>query len=136
MTPGKPDDRFSETLREFNAVQEELSRLPETDFARRQELGDREEELRGELRRFSVEHTDDMSIDQLKRLITSVEGRLRDHYSNRLSHTSGAQTGYGGGLDPKVLHRMHRAMDEAGDLPALKAELARLKDKLATLNPT
>ena len=133
MTPGKADERFSETLREFNAVQEELSRLPEADFARRQDLRDREEELRGELRSFSIEQTDDMSIVQLKRLIASVEGRLKDHYRNRLSHTSGAQTGFGGGLDPKVLHRMHRAMDEAGDLPALKAELARLKDKLANL---
>lgn len=126
-------DRFSETLREFNAVQEELGGLPEDDFARRQDLHDREDELRAELRGFSAEHTDDMSIDQLKRLITSVERRLEDHYGNRLSHTTGAQTGFGGGLDPKVLHRMHRAMDEAGDLPAMKAELARLKDRLATL---
>ena len=133
MAPGEAGGRFSETLREFNAVQEELSRVAESDFTRRQDLRDREEELRGELRSFSVVHTDDMSIDQLKRLIASVEGRLEDHYSNRLSHTSGAQTGYGGGLDPKVLHQMHRAMDAAGDLPALKAELARLKDKLATL---
>ena len=133
MTPSQSDDRFSETLREFNAVQEELSQLAEADFARRQDLRDRETELRGDLRKFSAENTDDMSIDQLKRLIASVERRLEEHYGNRLSHTSGAQTGYGGGLDPKVLHRMHRAMDEAGDLPAIKAELTRLKDKLANL---
>ena len=133
MTPSQPDDRFSEVLREFNAVQEELSQLAEADFARRQDLRDRETELRGDLRKFSAENTDDMSIDQLNRLIASVERRLEDHFSNRLSHTSGAQTGYGGGLDPKVLHRMHQAMDAAGDLPAIKAELTRLKDKLANL---
>ena len=133
MDTDQADDRFSQVLREFDAVQQELRDLPDSDFARRQDLHDREDTLRVELREFHVEQSDDMSIEQLKRLIASVEKRIEDHYGNRLSHTTGAQTGFGGGLDPKVLHKMHRAMDEAADLPAMKAELARLKDKLANL---
>ena len=133
MTSDSTEDPFAETLQEFNTVQEKLRKVPEDDLSRRQDLRDREDALRAELRGFSVEQIDDSSIDQLKRLISSVEQRLEDHYGNRLSHITGPQTGFGGGLDPKVMHKMHRAMDEAGDLPAIKAELARLRDQLASL---
>ena len=127
------DSRFKATLRELARVQDELRDLPRDDLAGRHDLHRREEQLRGELREFSAAWTDHLSIDQLKRHIASVERRLQDHYSNRVSHVTAAQTGFGGGLDPKVLHRMHRATDEVGDLPAIKAELTRLKDKLANL---
>ena len=114
-------------------MQDELKSVPKGDFARRQDLNEREAQLRNELRAYSAGWTDHLSIDQLRRLINQAERRLAEHYGNRLSHTSGAQTGYGGGLDPQILHWMHRAMDQAGDLAGMKAELARLKDKLATL---
>jgi hypothetical protein len=127
------DDRFSQTMRELTRVQDELRGVPKADYARRQDLHDREDEPRVELRSLGAGWTDHFSIDQLKRRIADTERRIIDHFGNRLSHTSGAQTGYGGGLDPQILHWMHRAMDKAGELPAMKAELARLKDQLAKL---
>ncbi len=128
-----PDTRFSETIQELTRVQDELRTVPADDFARRQDLREREEELRAGLRSLSADWTDHFSIDQLRRRIADTERRITDHYGNRLSHTAGPQTGYGGGLDPQIMHWMHRAMDKAGDLPAMKAELARLKDQLAKL---
>lgn len=127
------DIRFSQTVRELARVQDELRTVPHDEYAKRQDLRDREDELRAELRSFGADWTDHFSIDQLRRRIADTERRIKDHYGNRLSHTSGAQTGYGGGLDPQILHWMHRAMDKAGDLPAMKAELARLKDQLVKL---
>ncbi len=126
-------DGFAETVQELARVQDELRRVPPGEFSTRQDLRDREDELRAELRSLGTDWTDHFSIDQLKKRIAEAERRITDHFGNRLSHTSGAQTGYGGGLDPQILHRMHRAMDKAGDLPALKAELARLRDQLAKL---
>jgi hypothetical protein len=133
MSGVAPGSRLDELLREFHSVQQELTELPEDEFTRRRQLNDRESELRTELREFSAERTDTVSIDQLRRLIAQTERRISEHYGHRLSHTSGAQTGRGGGLDPKILFQMHRAMDKFGNLPEMQAELARLKDRLAAL---
>jgi len=127
------DAEFTATLRELADVVTELSSVPVDQHDRRLALRDRENALRGRLRAFRDTWTDHLSIDQLKRKIAEVETRLADHYGNRLSHTAGGQSGFGGGLDPTVLHRMHRAMDASADLPAMKAELARLRDRLAKL---
>jgi len=133
MPAATSDDRFTRALRELAAVQEELAATATDQFSRRQELAERENELRLELRLFGDSWTDHLSIDQLRRKIDEVKRRLTDHYGNRLSHTSGGQSGFGGGLDPKFLHQMHRAMDRAADLESMEAELARLKDRLAKL---
>lgn len=133
MAADTADIRLSQTMRELARVQDELRAVPPDEFTRRQDLRDREEALRAELRSFAAGWTDHFSIDQLKGRIADTERRIKEHYGNRLSHTAGPQTGYGGGLDPQILHWMHRAMDQAGDLPAMRAELARLKDRLATL---
>ncbi len=133
MAPESPAADFTATLRALTAVQAELSESSEEDLDRRHGLREREETLRAALRSFSAPGTDEDSIDQLKRSIAEAERRIENHFGNRLSHTSGAQTGYGGGLDPKYLHQMNRAMDSANDLAGMKAELSRLKDKLKTL---
>jgi len=128
-----PADSFTQALRELNDVQRELAETDPTDFTTRQDLKDRETALRETIRGFSQEWTDHFSIDQLRRRIKEVERQIEDHYGNRLSYTSGGQSGFGGGLDPKYLHAMHRAMDKSGDLEGTKAELRRLKDQLARL---
>ncbi len=133
MTFTDPADSFNRLLRELDEVQRALVDCDPTDFGRRQDLKDRETALRDEIRGFSHEWTDHLSIDQLRRRIKEVEGQLEDHFGNRLSHTSGGQTGFGGGLDPKYLHAMNRAMDKSGDLEGKRAELRRLKDQLARL---
>jgi len=123
----------TDALRALSLVQEELAATPAEDLLGRRRLRDREIEIRAELRSFSERWTDHLSIDQLKRKIEELERRLGDHYGSRLSHLSGGQSGFGGGIDPTILHRMHRAMDQTGDLSARKAELARLKQKLHLL---
>ena len=133
MTFIDPADAFTRALRELEEVRNELAATDPTDFTRRQDLRDREAALREQVRSFSQEWTDHLSIDQLRRRIGEVEAQIEDHFGNRLSHTSGGQSGFGGGLDPKYLHAMHRAMDKSGDLEGLKAELRRLKDQLARL---
>ena len=117
----------------MSAVQQELAETPADQLARRQELTELEDALRLELRSFRDSWTDHLSIDQLRHRIADMERRLGEHYGNRLSHLAGGQSGFGGGLDPTILHRMHRAMDRSADLPGMQAELARLKDRLAKL---
>lgn len=133
MTSVDPADSFKRALRELDEVRTELAATDPTEFTHRQDLKDRETALRDEIRSFSHEWTDHLSIDQLRRRIGEVEAQIEDHYGNRLSHTSGGQSGFGGGLDPKYLHAMHRAMDKSGDLEGMKAELRRLRDQLARL---
>mgnify|MGYP001813757122 CR=1 FL=1 len=133
MPAATSDERFTQALRELAAVQEELAETAADQFSRRQELAELENELRLELRSFRDSWTDHLSIDQLRHKIDDVERRLGEHFGNRLSHMAGGQSGFGGGLDPTILHRMHRAMDRASDLEAMQAELARLKDRLAKL---
>ena len=133
MTSIDSADRFTFALRELADVQRQLGEVDPTNFALRQELRDRETALREEVRSYSDNWTDHLSIDQLRRRIAELESRLEDHYGNRLPHTSGGQTGFGGGLDPQVLHQMNRAMDRSNDLDGMKAELRRLKDQLANL---
>ena len=133
MTFTDPADSFNRALRELDDVQRQLADADPTDFTLRQDLKDRETALRAEIRDFSQGWTDHLSIDQLRRRIREVEGQIEDHYGNRLSHTSGGQSGFGGGLDPQYLHAMHRAMDKSGDLKGKKAELRRLKDQLTRL---
>lgn len=110
-----------------------MAATPDHEFAKRQALKEQEATLRLELRQFRDSWTDHLSIDQLRRRIGDVRRRLTDHYGNRLSHIAGGQSGFGGGIDPTILHRMHRAMDRSGDLEGLQAELARLEDRLAKL---
>lgn len=133
VTASTSDSDFNFVLRQLAETQERLSETPEEQFALRQDLREREDALRAELRGFSEGWSDHLSIDQLRRRIADMERRLEEHYGNRLSHISGGQSGFGGGIDPKILHRMHRAMDRSSDLPAMKAELVRLKDQLAKL---
>ena len=127
------DDRLTIAIRELADIQTALADVPTEDYQRRQSLREREEAIRRELRDYRDSWTDHLSIDQLRRRIADVERRLGEHYGNRLSHTAGGQSGFGGGLDPTILHSMHRAMDRSGDLESMKAELTRLKDHLAKL---
>lgn len=133
MTQLGDRDDFNLLLRELDDVKRQLAETDATDFARRATLRERETELREEVRSFSQGWTDHLSIDQLRRRIGVLEQQIEAHYGNRLPHTSGGQTGFGGGLDPRYLHEMNRAMDKSGDIEGKKAELRRLKDQLTRL---
>ena len=125
-------EALDDIRRELSVLAERLDTLPGDAFAERLELRMRQDELRDLVRRHAVAG-DLMSADQLERRIADLRRRIESHYGNRLSHSSGPQTGLGGGLDPKYLHEMNRAMDEANDIEGLKTELRKLEDRLKTM---
>ena len=118
--------------RELVVLAERLDSLPADAFDERLTAKMRQSELRDAVRNIGLAG-DILSADQLERQIATLRSRIESHYGNRISHSSGAQTGLGGGLDPKYLHEMHRAMDAAVDIGRLKDELRRLEDKLAAM---
>ena len=90
------------------------------------------EELREAVRTIALAG-DILSADQIERRITELRSRIEAHFGNRLSSSSGPQTGLGGGIDPKHLHQMNRAMDAANNIDRLKEELRKLEDRLAAM---
>ncbi len=118
--------------RELIVLAEQLDSLPEDAFEERLTAKMRQTELRDAVHKIGLAG-DILSADQLERQIATLRSRIEAHYANRISHSSGAQTGLGGGLDPKILHWMNRAMDATGDIDRLKEELRRLENKLAAM---
>lgn len=125
-------EALDDIRRELMVLAERLDRLPTDAFDERLDVRMRQDELREIVRRHAVAG-DLMSADQLERRVTELRSRIEAHYGNRIAHSSGPQTGLGGGLDPKYLFQMNRAMDEAGDIDGLKEELRKLEDRLRTM---
>ncbi len=117
---------------ELAAIQDRLIGLPPEAFSERMELRARQEELREKVRSEALAG-DLLSADQIKRRIAELESTIAAHSANRLSHSSGPQTGMGGGIDPKHLHEMNRRMDESIGLDDLRTQLRRLRDRLAAM---
>lgn len=111
-------------------IEAALQSLPPDAFGQRLDLRTEQAAIREELRSRSLAG-DLLTADQLELRIAHLERQITAHYANRLSHISGPQTGYGGGIDPQILHQMHRRMDETAGIEQLKAEVRRLKDRLA-----
>ncbi len=107
-----------------------LDALPADAFGPRLDLRMEQSSIREELRARSLAG-DLLTADQLELRIAHLERQIEAHYGNRLSHLSGAQTGYGGGIDPQILHQMHRQMDETAGIEQLKTEVQRLRNRLA-----
>lgn len=116
--------------RELVDLAEQLAATPADDFARRMDIRSRQEELR-EIVRTHLVAGDLLSADQLRRQIGLLRDQIERHHGNRLSASSGPQTGMGGGIDPKALHEMHRRMDAAADLEGMRRRLRHLEDQLS-----
>lgn len=129
MTDGHDLD---EIRRELASLAERLIDVPESAIAERTEIIERQRELRAIVRE-RVTAGDLLSADQLERSIEVLRRQIADHYGNRLSHSSGPQTGLGGGLDPKQLHEMNRKMDALADIDGMKKRLRTLEDRLAAM---
>ncbi|MDH3729923.1 MAG: hypothetical protein OES13_02185 [Acidimicrobiia bacterium] len=125
---------LDEVLVELSDVAAKLSDLPVDALEERFHLRQRQEELRAISRQLLSEKGDLLSADELQVQLGRLEEE-RDRYlsETRLSHSAGAQTGQGGGIDPKVVHDMHRSMDKAFDLDGVNAEIDRLRRRLARL---
>lgn len=123
-----------ELLTELSNIAAELSALPVDALEERFRLRRRQDELRARSRELLAETGDILSADEARSRLRHLEAR-RDAYldGTRISHAAGAQTGQGGGIDPKYVHDMHRRMDEAFDLEGLNTEIARLKGLIAKL---
>ena len=124
-------------LAELSAVQARLSELPKDAHEERFQLREHQKELRELSRRQLAQLGDLLSADEVRTRLRQLESQ-REQYLNdtRLSHLAGAQTGQGGGIDPKIVHDMHRNMDESFNLDGLTAEIKRLRRRLATLEGT
>lgn len=120
-------------LAELSEVASELSDLPDNAFEERFELRQRQEELRAASRELLAESGDILSADEARIQLTRLEAERDKYFGTRLSHSAGAQTGQGGGIDPKYVHDMHRRMDAAFDLDGVNAEIDRLRRRLAKL---
>lgn len=118
--------------RELAILGERLEQLPDDAFGERLTIRTRQRDLRVAVQSIALAG-DLMSADQLERRIDFIRSRIKAHYGNRLTTSSGPQTGMGGGLDPKYLHQMNRAMDKANNIDALKKELRKLDDRLAAM---
>lgn len=120
-------------LRELGEIQDRLNQLPHDAFAERSELRERQEELRSTARRMSDERQDPDTVEGIAQQIRHLEHRRDQVLGNRLSPSSAAQTGMGGGIDPEYVHQMNRQMAEAADLEGIEAELSRLRGRLRSL---
>lgn len=124
---------LDELLAELADVATRLAELPDAAFEERLLLRMRQEELR-EISRDLVRRTGDPeSALELGRRLEHLESERDRYLSARLGHSAAAQTGQGGGMDPKYVHDMHEAMDKSFQLDELNAEIDRLRRRLRRL---
>jgi len=120
--------------RRIGEIGDRLAALPADAFNERITLHEEERELRTELRRAGHELFGEDEAGMVRRRIADIERRIRDVRGTRLSASVGAATGYGGGIDPEYAHALNAALDEAGGVGGLQAELQRLRVRLAELD--
>lgn len=120
---------LDKVLAELLAVRSELFELPSSAFERRAVLQGRLTELRAlaaDVRTPSPTDLEALRV-QLGRLETELERRL----GNRLSHSTAAQTGRGGGIDPKYAHTLNGQIDKGLGVAELKAEIHKIRTLLS-----
>jgi hypothetical protein len=106
MTDEQPITDLDDIRTELTVLADRLERLPTEAFNERLTIRMRQDELRDWARTLQTNALagDIMSADQLERRIGMLRERIRQHYGNRLSSSSGPQSGMGGGLDPNQRH--------------------------------
>ena len=128
---------LDEVLRELGEVQDLLIATPSDDFTTRAELSTRQDVLRSEARgaREAVP-VDDLGVEQLAREVQHLEAELTRYLDARPSASAGGPSGGygGGGIDPDILHEMHRKMDSSFGYDEKKERLRALKVRLAELS--
>ncbi len=124
---------LEEVLVALADVQDELLATPGDDFATRATLSDRQDALRLEASRARLAIPDHLDADQLALQVDHLEAEILQHLDTRPSASAGAQTGEGGGIDPRYLHRMHRQMAKSFGLEEKQEQLQLLKARLAEL---
>ena len=125
---------IDDILSELAAIHDAMRAAPADDHATRADLSNRQDALRQEASRVRSLIPDDASADDLEARIRHLEAEIGGHLDTRpsASASSGAGIG-GGGIDPDVLHEMHRAMASSFGLEAKQEELRRLRNRLTEL---
>lgn len=127
---------IEEILSELGEVQDRLLEVDAADFATRADLSNRQDALRLEAKRardgFPI---DDMGAGQLEREIAHLEDELNRFLSTRpsASAASGGGGPGGGGIDPGILHEMHRKMDSSFGFAEKQERIRALRARLSEL---
>jgi hypothetical protein len=110
-----------------------LDELPADAFAERAELRDHIHALQARARDLRAVAGSGLSADQIRTRIGNLESRIAKQAGNHLSASAAAQTGRGGGIEPRDVHRLNRQMDEASGMEGMRRELAALRTELAAI---
>ncbi len=124
-------ETLDRVLADLADVQDAILDLPPEDVAGHLELRERQEGLRARAREVRGGAADELTALQVRARLAHLEARKEEHLGRRLGHLAAAQTGHGGGIDPGIVHRMHREMDAAFGLDDLDREIERLRHLLA-----
>jgi phage terminase small subunit len=120
-------------LADLASVQDELISVASDDFATRAELSNRQDALRREAAEAREAVPDYLTVEQLEADIAHLEAEILAHLESRPAASSGAQTGFGGGIDPQYLHGMHREMAKSFGLEEKQKRLQLLKGRFNEL---
>ena len=120
---------LDEILADLAQIQDSLLATPAEDFATRAALSNRQDDLRSEAGRLRDAVGEELSVGQLEAQIAHLESEILNPLSTRPSASAGGPSGGmgGGGIDPDVLHEMHRKMAASFGLDEKKALLSKLK---------
>ncbi len=123
---------LSDVVVELADVRAALAAAPEDDFETRADLRARQDDLRAEAARLrAAQPIDSLDEAELRGRLERLERQRDRHLSAHIGHSAAAQTGEGGGIDPKYVHDLHRQMDEAAGLAEIEDEIRRLRNALA-----
>jgi len=123
-------------IRLLSDVTARLETVPADAYGERITLREEERGLRGRLREAGNALTGPQDLESLRRRIREIDQKIESAVGNRLSASAAAQTGRGGGIDPRYVHMMNRKLDAAAGMDELKKERDRLRARLNSLEAT
>lgn len=127
---------MGEIVTELGEVQDRLLEVADDDFATRADLSNRQDALRLEAKQARDGlPIDNLGAEQLKREIAHLEEELSRYLSTRpsASAASGGGGPGGGGIDPGMLHEMHRKMDSSFGYAEKQERIRALRVRLDEL---
>jgi hypothetical protein len=127
---------LEEILRELGEVQDRLLEVDADDFTARADLSNRQDTLRLEAKQAREGlPIDNMGAAQLRAEIAHLEDDLNRYLGTRpsASAASGGGGPGGGGIDPGMLHEMHRKMDASFGFAEKQERVRALRVRLDEL---
>jgi hypothetical protein len=119
------DLTLDEVLAEMVRVRGELAELPRSAYERRNTLHARLAELRGLAA--DAQEPSATDVEALRSRLRRLESELERRLGSPVSQSAAAQTGRGGGIDPRFVHQLNRAIDKGTGVAELKAEIRNIR---------